>query len=137
MSVPAAAGAARHRDLALLVRDLLERHRRDERGHRDRRAEHGRLRRDRRHVDEHARPEPELRERLAVPAQRPLVAGAADDVAPGLGRDGLLGQPLGVVDGEKLLHGRGAYRPRRAATPEALRVREPTRRADRAEFRTT
>ena len=39
-------------------------------------------------------------ERLAVPAKRPFVAGAADDVAPGLGRDGLLGHPLCVVDGE-------------------------------------
>ena len=69
-------------------------------------------RRDRRDVDENARPEPETRERLAVPAKRPLVARAADDVAPGLGRDGLLGQPLGVVDREELLHGRGSLSPR-------------------------
>ncbi len=51
---------------------------------------------------------PEARERLAVPAQRALVARAADDVAPRLGRDRVLGETFGVVDREKLLHGRGA-----------------------------
>ena len=43
---------------------------------------------------------PKTRERLAVPAKGPFVAGAADHVAPGLGRDGLLGHPLSVVDRE-------------------------------------
>ena len=100
--------ATRHRDLPLLVRDLLERHRRDEHGQRHRRPEHRRLRRDGRDVDEDAVAQPEAGERLAVPAQRPLVAGSADDVAPRLGRDDRLREALGVVDREELLHGRGA-----------------------------
>ena len=102
--------ATRHRKLALLVRDLLERHRRHEDGHRDWRAEHGRLGRHRRDVDEDARPQPVARERVAIPLQRPLVPGSADDVAPRLGRDDRFGQALGVVEGEELLHGGGAYR---------------------------
>ena len=104
------ARTARHGDLTFLVRDLLERHRRDECRHRHRRSQDGRLGRDFRHVHEHPGTEPEARERLAIPAQRPLVTRPAHDVAPRLGRDGLLGHALGVVDGEKLLHGRGAYR---------------------------
>ncbi len=107
---PRSRGATRHGDLALLVRDLLERHRRNERGYRDRRPEHGRRGRHVRDVDEDARPQPESRERLAVPAQRALVASSADDVAPRFGSDDLLGESLGVVDGEELLHGRSAYR---------------------------
>ena len=102
--------ATRHRELALLVRDLLESHRRDEHGHRHGRAEHGRLGRDRGDVDEDAGPQPVARERGAVPLQRPLVAGAADDVAPRLGRHDRFGQPLGIVESEELLHGGGAYR---------------------------
>ena len=72
------------------------------------RAEHGRLGRHRRDVDEHARPEPKREN--ASRFQRSVRSSPAppDDVAPRLGRDGLLGQALGVVDGEKLLHGRGA-----------------------------
>ena len=41
-------------------------------------------------------------------AKRALVAGAADDVAPRLRCDRLLGLALGIVEREELLHGRGA-----------------------------
>ena len=48
-------------------------------------------------VDEHARPELPALEGRAVRAQRPLVARAALEVAPGPGLDPLLGDPLEVV----------------------------------------
>ena len=105
---PSGRGTARGAELVLLVRDLLIGHRGDKHGHRDRRAEHDRLRRDVGDVDEHAITEPAPRERFAVPAHRPLVAGASGDIPPGVGWNDLRGEALGIVDREELLHERGA-----------------------------
>ena len=43
--------------------------------------------------------------------KRPLVTGAAGDVAPRVRRERGLRHALGVVERQELLHGRGAYRP--------------------------
>ena len=61
-------------------------------------------------VDENPRSQAEAGERLAIPVERALVAGAADDVAPRLGSDDRLGEPLRVVEGEQLVHSSRAYR---------------------------
>ena len=100
---PGSRGALGHGELVVLVGDRLEGHGRDERGHRDRGSENRRLGRHRRDVDEHSGAKAKVRERLSIPAQSPLVAGAAGDVAPGIGRHDLLGQPLRVVESEKLV----------------------------------
>ena len=130
---------ARHAELVVLVRDRLVRHRRDEGRHRDRRPENGRLGRDRGHVDENPRPEAVARERLPVPAQRPLFSSTSGDVAPGARVDGLLGQPLGVVQSQELtVHVHAAERSPSAEGVEAVRrgMRRGSRRPPRTRDRT-
>ncbi len=115
--------AASGPELVLLVRDLLERHRSDEHRHRHGRPEHGGLGADRRDVDEDARSEAATRERLPVPAKRPLVARSAMDVAPRIRRDDLLREPLGVVEGQKLhVHAREPNHVRAAGCARRLRT---------------
>ena len=108
MIVPAR-GRARHRHLAVGMRDALERDRRDEQRHRDLVPEHRRRRRARLDVDEHPRAQLPAAERLDVVAQRQLVARAAGEVAVRAGLEPLRGEPLVVPDVERL-HRRSVLR---------------------------
>ena len=94
MIVPAAFAARAIADLAVGMRDALERDRRDEQRHRHLVAEHRRRGRARVDVDEHARPELPAPERLDVVAQRQLVARAARVVAVRAGLEPLGREPL-------------------------------------------
>ena len=103
--MPRRGRAARRRALAVRVVELLVGDGPDDDRQLDRRAEHGRGRRDLGHVAEDAGPERPAREGGAVLAQRPLVARAAGEVRPRPGLEPLLGEPLVVGDGERLRHG--------------------------------
>ena len=91
-----------HRGLAVRMGQTLDRGRSDEEGHGHGSPEHGGLRRDVRHVDEDARPEPQAAPGLHVARERVLVPGAADVVAEGAGFEPGLRQALEVGDADEL-----------------------------------
>ena len=83
----------------------LMRHGGGEDRHRDLLAEDTRRRRDGAHVHEHPRPEPPPVERLAVVAQRVLVAGSPGEVAEGALVERVAGELLVVSDVDRAVRG--------------------------------
>ena len=95
-------GRACHSALAVGMGEPLERDGRDEKRHRDGRAEHSRRGRDLRDVDEHARPEAQPLPGREVARQHALVAGAAGIEAEGAGLEPRLRETLEVGDADGL-----------------------------------
>jgi hypothetical protein len=83
------------------MRQSLQSDRRHERGQRDVRPEHGRPGRHGPHFGAHARAQPPAREGGKIFAQRPLVLGAAGEVAEARRLERPLGEALVVDDAQR------------------------------------